>query len=199
MKTSIKLSAIALSIFTLLTTAVKAQNTATGSTASSTSTTYDSGIRLSVGADAAIPLGSLKNNYNWAIGGSVQADFPIVQKQLFVTVNAGYLNFFNKNNNTLNTGSDLELLPVKAGLKYFPITGLYIQGEAGATFLTNKSEVGATKSAAFVYAPQVGYLIPLGGKNYLDAGVRFEGNTKFTDNGTTNNFLALRVAYAFGI
>jgi hypothetical protein len=141
----------------------------------------------------------VNDSYDWSIGGSIQADFPIVKDQLYVTVNGGYQNFFAKKINGVKTGQDLELIPAKAGLKFFIVPSLYIQGEAGATFLANKTDVGATKSTAFVYAPQVGYLFNLGGKNYLDAGVRFEGDTKFTDGGNSNNFLALRLAYSFGL
>lgn len=89
------------------------------------------------------------------------------------------------------------MIPVKAGLKYFPVKNLYIQGEAGVSFIVNKSKIDADKSASFVYAPQVGYLIPLGKGNYLDAGFRFESNSKFYNNGSQANFLGLRVAYAF--
>jgi hypothetical protein len=41
----------------------------------------------------------------------------------------------------------------------------------------------------------------LGGKNFLDAGVRFEGCTNFTkdDDSSRGQFFALRVAYAFGL
>lgn len=194
MKNSIKTGVITLSLLAIFTITTKAQDT----TPATKSTTTGSGIRLSVGPDAALPLGSFKDSYKWSIGGSVQADFPIIKDQLFVTVNAGYNNFFAKEVNNVK-GNDLGLIPVKAGLKYFPVSNFYVQGEAGASFLTNKDKVGADKSAAFVYAPQVGYQFKLGQSNYLDAGVRFEGNTKFTDNGSSNNFLGLRVAYGFGL
>lgn len=193
MKTSIKISVLALGLLSVFSFSIKAQEIKT------TNTTTSSGIRLSIGPDAGIPLGSFGDRYDWSIGGSVQADFPILKEQLFVTVNAGYLNFMAKNDTGLPNSSDLQMIPVKAGLKYFPVHNFYVQGEAGASFLTNKSDVGASKSTVFVYAPQVGYLFNLGGRNYLDAGVRFEGNTKFTDNGSSNNYLALRVAYSFGL
>lgn len=197
MKTSIKLSVLTLALSTIFTLTTKAQETATTTTKT---TTTGSGIRLSIGPDATLPVGSLHDGYNWSIGGSIQADFPVIKDQLFVTVNAGYSNYFAKDSNQPGVDKkDLQLIPVKAGLKYFPVHNFYLQGEAGASFIANKNDVGADKSAAFVYAPQVGYLIPLGGKNYLDAGVRFESNTKFVTNGSTNNFFGLRVAYAFGL
>jgi len=189
MKNSIKISAIALTFLSFGSLDSSAQTAAK-------STTYGSDIRLSIGADAGIPVGSLKERYDWNLGGSVQADFPILKDELYATINAGYNNFFAKNS---SNSDDLHLIPVKAGLKYFPVKCFYVQGEAGASFLTNKKGIGADKSAAFVYAPQVGALFNTGGKNYIDAGFRFEGNTKFYNGGKTKNFLGLRVAYAFNL
>jgi hypothetical protein len=196
MKSTFKISALVLA-FAGLALGAKAQTSPTPSS----KTTTSNGIILSVGVDAGIPTGKLSDAYNFNLGGSVQADIPVIQHQLFVTVNAGYNNIFGKNN-IEGTGLDatnIQLLPVKAGLKFFPISNFYIQGEAGAAFALNKSDVGFDKSAAFVYAPQVGYQFPLGGKSYIDAGIRYEGSTKYNsaiDNSKVN-FFGLRVAYAF--
>jgi len=199
MKSTFKISALVLA-FAGLAYGAKAQ---TSTPASSAKTTSSNGIIWSVGVDAGLPTGNLSNAYNWNLGGSVQADIPVVQNQLFVTVNAGYNNIFGKNNidGTGLDATNIQLLPVKAGLKYFPVNHLYVQGEAGAAFSLNKSDLGFDNSAAFIYAPQVGYQFPLGGSSFLDAGVRYEGSTKFnsTISDSKVNFVALRVAYAFGI
>lgn len=156
-------------------------------------------FRLSVGPDAGIPLGDLSNGYNWNIGGSVQLDIPVI-RDLYVTVNAGYNNFFVKNDQKVVADKNLQLIPVKAGLKYFPGGSIfYVQGDAGVSFLTNKTDLGADKSAAFVYAPQVGVLLKLAPHNYIDLGVRFESVAAFYDGGSANNFLGLRAAYSFGM
>ena len=161
--------------------------------------TYErSGIQLSVGPQANLPLGSFKDAYDWSIGGSVQADFPVLKNDLYVVVNAGYNNFFAKDG--VGTGKDLGVIPVSAGLKYyFPTTNLYVQGTAGVGFLTSKDNIDADKSASFTYSPQVGYLFNLGGRNALDVAFKFEGDSKIYDNGKSNNFLGLRVAYNFGL
>lgn len=198
MKSTFKISALVLA-FAGLAYGAKAQ---TSTPASSAKTTTSNGIIWSVGVDAGLPTGNLSNAYNWNLGGSVQADIPVVQNQLFVTVNAGYNNIFGKNNidGTGLDATNIQLLPVKAGLKYFPISHFYVQGEAGAAFALNKSDLGFDNSAAFIYAPQVGYQFPIGGKSFIDAGVRFEGSTKFnsTIDDSKVNFVALRLAYAFG-
>jgi hypothetical protein len=199
MKTTFKISALVLA-FAGFALGAKAQTTTPTST--KTSTGGPNGIVISVGVDAGIPTGKLNDSYNWNIGGSAQADIPVIPHQLFVTVNAGYNSFQGKNNIGGVQGLDatnIQLLPVKAGLKYFPVSHFYIQGDAGAAFALNKSDVGFDKSAAFVYAPQVGVQFPLGGKSYIDAGVRYEGTTKFNSaiDDSKVNFIGLRVAYAF--
>jgi len=156
-------------------------------------------FRLSVGPEVGLPIGSFKDSYNWSIGGSVQADIPIVQN-LYATVNAGYNNFFVKDELKQLGGKNMQLIPVKAGLKYFPVGDIfYVQGQAGVSFLANKSDLQADKSAAFVYAPQIGAMLKLAPKNYLDIGFFFEGTSSFYDGGSSGNFLGLRVAYAFGL
>ena len=156
-------------------------------------------FRLSVGPEVGLPIGSLKDSYNWNLGGSVQADIPVVQS-LYVTVNAGYNNFFIKDEFKQQGGKNMQLIPVRAGLKYFPVGDIfYVQGDAGVSFLANKSDLQADKSTAFVYAPQIGALLKLAPKNYLDIGFRWESTASFYDGGSYANFLGLRVAYSFGL
>jgi len=156
-------------------------------------------FRLSVGPEIGLPIGSLKDSYNWNLGGSVQADIPVVQS-LYVTVNAGYNNFFIKDEFKQAGGKNMQLIPVRAGLKYFPVGDIfYVQGDAGVSFLANKSDLQADKSTAFVYAPQIGALLKLAPKNYLDIGFRWQSTASFYDGGSYANFLGLRVAYSFGL
>ncbi|MEJ8843693.1 outer membrane beta-barrel protein [Lacibacter sp. H375] len=151
------------------------------------------GVRWSIGAEAGVPVGKFNTPVQWNLGGSIQADFNVAKRVLFITANTGFNNFFTES----GVKGDVQMIPVKAGLKYFPAKNFYIQGEAGVSFLTSKDKNQADRSASFVYAPQLGYLIPLGKRNYLDAGIRFESNSKFYDNGSQANFFGLRVAYAF--
>lgn len=185
MKTQIKTIAVVIAITALIGFNANAQSMRTP------------GIRYSAGADLGLPIGSLSNAYKWSIGGSIQADIPVSGDKLYVTANAGYNNIFAEKSISALV-PDIHLIPVKVGLKYFPVDNFYVQGEAGVSFLLNNDAPGS-KTASFVYAPQVGYLIPLGGKSAIDAGFRFEGNTKFSDNGSNSNFLGLRLAYAFPI
>ncbi|SFC75382.1 Outer membrane protein beta-barrel domain-containing protein [Parapedobacter composti] len=160
-------------------------------------------VKLSVGPETSVPMGDLSDRYDWSLGGSIQAEFPLYRNQLALTLSGGFYNLFAPNHGYTLGGSryreDLQVLPVKLGLKYFPVGGLFIQGEAGTSFLLNKSDGGYDKEATFTYSPQVGYRFNLGGNNVLDAGIKWEGNTKFSENGTANHFLGLRIAYAFSL
>jgi len=158
-------------------------------------------VIYSVALDAGSATGNFNDSHRYSLGGSLQADIPLV-KNLYATVNAGYQNFFGRSNinGTMLSASDLHLLPVKAGIKVFPFSILYIQGEAGAAFALNKSDLNYEKSAAFIFAPQVGLQLPVGGSNnYLDLGFRYENSTRFTSNIDRSklNYVGLRLAYAF--
>jgi len=197
MKKTIKTGMLGLALLTAFAFTTQAQTTDNPS--SNDNDGQRPAILLSVGPEANLPLGDFKDVYDWSIGGSVQGDFAILKRDLYATVNAGYANFFAKDDLPGISPNDLQIIPVKAGLKYYPVSNFYVQAQAGAAFLANKSDVGADKSAVFAYTPQVGYLFHLGNGSYLDAGVKFEGYSKFADGGKSSNFLGLRVAYAFGL
>jgi hypothetical protein len=153
------------------------------------------GIRYSIGVDGGLPVSNLSNNYKWSLGGSIQADLPIIDEQFYITINTGYNNIFAEKKANINI-PDVHLIPVKVGLKYFAVANFYVQGEAGVSFILNDGPL-LNKSASFTWVPQIGYLIPVGAKGFIDAGFRFEGNGKFYDGGKSNKFLGLRIAYAF--
>lgn len=191
MKTSIKIAALALVLF----------GAALKSSAQTTTKSSDD-VKLSIGAESDLSMGSFKHLYKASVGGSAQADIPVAS-QFYAIVNAGYTQFIGKDNayGTGLSAKDLHYLPAMAGLKYFPVANLYVQAAAGAAFVLNKTDVGYTNTAAFLYTPQAGYQFNLGGKSFLDASVRYEATTKFTGdvNNSKVNFLGLRVAYGFGL
>lgn len=135
-------------------------------------------LRLGVGINAGIPT---NDAYSFAIGGDLrlQKDFS---SNVSGILSAGYTNFSLKDN---VLGSDLSLVPVKAGAKIFFAENAYFSGEVGAGFQTN-----GAKQTAFLWAPGIGY----GFDNGLDLGLRYEG-AEF--KGGSVGQVALRVAYGF--
>jgi hypothetical protein len=158
-------------------------------------------FRLSVGPEFGLPIGNLSDAYSWIYGGSIQADIPIVNN-LYAVVNFGYQDAQVKTNSAENfPHRNLQLIPAVAGLKYFVFSDLiYIQGTAGATILGNHSAAGADKTAGFTYSPQVGVLLKLALKNYIDAGFYFQQTQSFWNDGGGNvSSLGLRLAYSLGL
>jgi hypothetical protein len=167
------------------------------STATSTTT---GGIVYSVGIESGLSVGDFNKAHKANLGGSIQADFPIAD-QFYFTVNTGYTNFYGRNEDGVSQARGLKMIPAMAGIKFFPFSKFYLQADAGAGFITNKSEVGYNNSTAFLYAPQVGVQLPVSSKSFIDAGVRYESTARFSsdDSNSKVNFIGLRVAYAFGL
>ena len=196
MKTTSKIG-IVTTLFLGLAFASRAQTTAPAGSSTGSSSSGNE-WRLSVGPEVGLPIAGFSNAYSWYIGGSAQLDIPVANK-LYVTVNAGYEDLMVKNGEF--PGRNLQLIPAKAGLKYFLLDNfLYVQAQAGATFLGNKTDALADKSAGFTYSPQVGVLLKIANKNYIDVGFRYEQVVNGFYNGGTNlSTLGLRVAYTFGL
>lgn len=130
--------------------------------------------RLGIGLNLGLPT---TDGYDFVIGGDLrlQKDFSGNVSGL---LSAGYTAF------TYDGGS-YGFIPVKAGVKIFPVTKFYFSGELGAGFPTKDG--GKT---AFVWAPGIGY----GLNNGVDLGLRYEG---FSADGGTLGQVALRIAYGF--
>jgi hypothetical protein len=133
--------------------------------------------RLGVGLSLGIPTNDL---YNFAIGGDLrlQKDFS---SNVSGIASLGYTNFSVDGENA----GDVGFIPLKAGVKVFPVERFYISGELGAAFGTDDGQ-----KTSFLYAPGIG----LGFNNGLDLGLRYEKLTKY-DLGQ----VALRIAYGFNL
>src|ERR1700761_4874555 len=96
--------------------------------------------RFGIGLETGMPTGSLKKNAGWDLGGTARLQYNVAS-HLGIMLTSGYYNFFaGKYNNTTTTfgGStyatathDLGIIPVKAGLKAFCTSGMYLSAEAG--------------------------------------------------------------------
>jgi hypothetical protein len=187
MKKMIKAGATTVALLLAIAVGVKAQTKSEGEP-------ERPAFMLSVGPEAGVTVGSFNNYYKWSLGGSAQADYAIIGRSLYVNLNAGFTNVFKDD---VPGVKDLQMIPVKAGLRYYPFhsNSLYVQGQAGVNFLTNGP--GGYKSTSFAYTPQVGYLLPLHNGGYIDAAVKLDGNARFVDGGESANLIGIRLAYGF--
>ncbi|WP_207534276.1 hypothetical protein [Desertivirga arenae] len=135
--------------------------------------------RLGIGLSLGIPT---HDAYNFAVGGDLR-----LQKDFYSNVSGllslGYTNFSLKGEDMGSVG----FVPLKAGLKVFPIERFYISGELGAGFGTDENQ-----KTAFVWAPGIG----LGFNNGLDLGLRYE---EFRYQNAGLGQVALRIAYGFNL
>jgi hypothetical protein len=192
MKKAIKFAAI-FSVLVTSAVAVKAQTTTDKS---------NNGMSLSVGIESGISTGDLKNDQKTNVGATVQADIP-VSNHFYAIFNTGYRDFIGRDNvnNTGLSAADIHVIPMMAGLKYFPVSNFYVQASAGTSYLLNRSEVGFDNRLSFAFAPEVGVQLPVTKKSYINAGIRYEGTTSYESDfdGSKLNFVGLRVAYGFGL
>jgi hypothetical protein len=100
-----------------------------------------------------------------------------------LTLTTGYYGFVGKPE-IAGTKVGSDLIPLKAGAKFFFGDTYYVQPEVGVAFST-KSDYGTP----FVWAPSIGYA-----NNKWDIALRYEG---FEYDAGSNGMVAVRLAYAF--
>lgn len=93
----------------------------------------------------------------------------------------GYYRFFKPDKGS----RDIGLVPLKAGLKYFPARNVYAAAEVGVGIATQHGQ-----ETSFVFSPSVGLAFAQG----FDISMKYENFTTY--NGYLQQ-LALRLAYGF--
>ncbi|TKC00896.1 hypothetical protein [Pedobacter cryophilus] len=101
-----------------------------------------------------------------------------------LTLTTGYYGFIGKEKDAFGNELMADLIPLKAGAKFFFGNTFYFQPEVGVSFST-KEDYGNP----FTYAPSLGYA-----NNKWDFALRYEG---FEYDNSSNGMVAFRVAYAF--
>ena len=140
---------------------------------------------FSIGPELGIPTMSI---YKVGFSLSGKVEIPL-SDPLSLSLTGGYSSFGFKR--TL-IGSNIsqeaaKFAPVKAGVRYFASSGFYIEGELGAAIGLNYE-----KDTLFAYSIGPGFLIPIGEKQNVDLGFRYE---KWRNQLTQTS---IRVAYRIG-
>ncbi|PJJ83336.1 hypothetical protein [Mucilaginibacter auburnensis] len=160
----------------------------------SAQTVPPSKFRFGIGADALIPVGNTSTVANFGLGITPRLQYG-VSDRFALTFTSGLYHFFPKTVNYPASGSfagfttqyKSNIIPVKAGFKFFAGGGFYVSGEAGVAF-----EVAEGKASShFLWSPGIGYAT-----KKWDIGARYEN---FSGNHYSDGVTALRVAYGFGL
>jgi hypothetical protein len=157
------------------------------------------GIRISAGIDVLSPVGkNTKSLYDGGYGFSIQTEMPLLNDKLFLTANNTFTTLYAKEDAADKPIiGDMKRLSFRAGLRYFPVSNFYLQGEAGSSMLTNKSDFTGGKTYAFTFSPRAGYLLDLGGPSSLDLSARYEQTGAHYSSGKSVSSLGFRAAYAY--
>ncbi|TZF84867.1 porin family protein [Pedobacter sp. BS3] len=145
--------------------------------------------RLGIGFNAGI---ATDDPYGFVPGGDLrlQKDFTSNVSAILTT---GYTCFVIKDKYDGPGKQSYDFIPLKAGVKVFPVQRFYVVGELGAGFgLPENSKTG------FLYAPGIGVAF----NNGLDLGLRYEGlaiKNDVTNNTDNVGQVALRIAYGFNL
>lgn len=143
--------------------------------------------RLGIGFDVGLPIGDFGDFANYGTGGSILYQHP-VSESLNITGNVGYIRFNGKE--TIGTLKYRQsFIPIKVGVRYFITKNVYGTAEAGSSIATANGS-----GVSFIYAPGLGFEIPVSNTGSLDIGARYEGWVKNTG---TLSFVGLRVGYNF--
>jgi hypothetical protein len=84
-----------------------------------------------------------------------------------------------------------EFIPLKAGLRYYYLGHLYLEGEIGEAFKANLT------NNSFIYGGAFGALIAFNRHNSLDLGLAYSRGYQFADYDETIYELSIRLAYRY--
>lgn len=163
-----KVSMALLMVFGMLsaTTALRAQDN-------------DGPLRMGIGINGGT---TLKDPTKVVLGADVRLQKSF-GNSLSGILTTGYYHFLKSD----KSGAGFGIIPLKAGVKIFPVKNVYVAGEVGAGFGT-KEDMGT----AFIYSPSVGLAFGSG----FDISLKYEGYAH-KDWDSYANQLALRLAYGF--
>ncbi len=183
LKTTTKWIAAVAAMFILITASQSQAQTITKRKVSKDSKSI---FRLGLGLEGAYPT---KNFSNFELGGTARLQYDLANN-LSLTLTSGLYHFFAENGKVLVTDkgiytNDLNIIPVKVGLKSFFAPNFYLSGETGAGF-----ELDHAQETKLILAPGIGYA----GNKGLDIGLRYEN---FSGNHNNYGLIGLRVAYGF--
>ncbi|MEO5943371.1 MAG: outer membrane beta-barrel protein [Ferruginibacter sp.] len=138
------------------------------------------GFKISGGIDLAIPA---SNFSGFSIGAGVDLLGQYgVSDNVGITADAGYTAVFPKGG-----GTNLGIIPIRAGIRFYPSSSFYLGGKAGVGIFTG----GGSSTSTTAYSFGAGYMI----SPKLDLGVSYDGYSK---SGSSSGLVNVRLGYFFG-
>lgn len=152
---------------------------------------------ISVGAEAALPVGTLSDATSFGIGGSVKGLYGIGSAGQ-ITLTSGYSTFSAKKELKELLGASKitqGVIPILAGYRH-NFNGFFAEPQIGYGVYTGKIKGGMFESnsseGAFTWAIGAGYVF----NKKVEAGVRYQSGSS---DGESSGFIGLRVGYNFSL
>jgi len=94
-------------------------------------------VKFGAGLNVGIPVQNLSGS-SIAVGGDLMLHYGL-SKEVAVTGDVGYTALFAKND-----GKTTSIVPLRAGLRYYPSSGFFLGGKIGAGFLSGNGSITTT-------------------------------------------------------
>jgi hypothetical protein len=111
-----------------------------------------------VGVNLGLPVGNFHNTHTFGVGAQLQGEF-LFSDNFTGVITSGYTEFFGKSYNygggVSGKFSNVGLIPILAGVRFYPVESFFIGGQIGYGIFTGSSGGGNPKG--FEYLPQIGF------------------------------------------
>lgn len=146
-------------------------------------------VRIGLGVEGALPLGSFSNAYNEGVGATFRAAVALNETSA-ITGTTGVIAFIPKSISGVNSKAQLNI-PIKAGYKYMLSDMVYGLGEAGFTIAKVYYPSSSSGSLASASSTEFTYSVGLGAHlGAFDPSIRYEGYS-------SSGFIGLRLGFNF--
>lgn len=138
------------------------------------------GFHWGAGVSLALPVYNMEEK-TFGVGADLMATYGISNHFGF-TADAGYTALLTKYNL-----APTSVIPIRLGMRYFPVSNLYLGAKAGLGINT----LGNASINYTAYSFGAGYMC----WKKLDLGAAYDG---YTNSGSSFGYAAIRVGYIFG-
>lgn len=136
-------------------------------------------FQVGIGISLAIPVYNLEFS---TTGGGVEASALYgLSDKVILTTDIGFTGLPGK-----NIYPSTAIVPIRAGLRYFPVPKIYLGAKAGLGIYT----ILKASANHFTYSGSAGYLL----NRKLDAGLYYDG---YSNKNTSFGYTGLRLSYYF--
>jgi len=153
---------------------------------------YSPGFRFSVGPELDLATGVFRQTHSVGVGASIQIEKSL-QQNLYATASTGISIYGGKSTSGSYANKNVTIIPIKVGIKYFLVGGVYAAAQLGVGIFGNNTNFNGTH---FAYTPQFGYEFKTKSGKAVDASFKYDGYSAGSSIGTLES-VGFRVAYIF--